>query len=130
MTRTLRTLMSDLIDYAGLFPPAKLDMGGAVEAFNRARMGENDWMLGRFVCPLSRLAEFEKAAVALLPGTAATSGSFASPAVSANPTDSTAARQRHATVDRNSQVLFIEDDLHRRSSPRITSSLPATRSLA
>ena len=74
MTRTLRTLMSDLIDYAGLFPPAKLDMGGAVEAFNRARMGENDWMLGRFVCPLSRLAEFEKAAVALLPGTAATSG--------------------------------------------------------
>ncbi len=74
MTRTLQTLMSDLIDYAGLFPPAKLDMNAAVEAFNRARMGEQEWMLGRFVCPLARLDEFEKAAMALLPGTAATSG--------------------------------------------------------
>ncbi len=74
MTRTLQTLLCDLIDYAGLFPPAKLEMGPAAEAFNRARMGEQEWMLGRFICPLARLAEFEKHAGALLPGTAATSG--------------------------------------------------------
>lgn len=74
MTRSLRTLLTDLVDYAGLFPPAKLGMPEAVETFNRALMGEEEWMLGRFITPLSRLEEFERAAAALLPGTQATSG--------------------------------------------------------
>jgi hypothetical protein len=74
MTGSLRTLTTDLIDYAGLFPPAKLDMPAAVEAYNRARIGEQEPMLGRFICPLARLEEFEKAAGALLPGTHARSG--------------------------------------------------------
>lgn len=72
--RTLRTLLADLIDYAGLFPPAKLDMGKAVEEYARALRGEHEWMLGRFICPVSRLEEFEKAASVLMPGTNATSG--------------------------------------------------------
>ncbi len=74
MTGTARTLLSSLIDYAGLFPPAKLDMGPAVEAFARARAGEHEWMLGRFVCPCSRLKEFSVAASPLMPGTFARSG--------------------------------------------------------
>ncbi len=71
---SLRSLLTDLIDYAGLFPPAKLSMQDAVETYNRCRIGEQEWMLGRFICPLARIAEFEAAASAYMPGTFATSG--------------------------------------------------------
>lgn len=74
MTEALRTLMSGLIDYAGLYPPAKLPMQPAVEQFARSRMSEHEWMLGRFICPASRLREFSKAASVMMPGTHATSG--------------------------------------------------------
>lgn len=71
---SLRTLLTDLVDYAGLFPPASLSMAHAAEAYKRALVSEDEWMLGRFICPVSRLGEFEKAAGLLLPGTQATSG--------------------------------------------------------
>lgn len=70
----MRTLGGGLIDYAGLFPPAALSMQGAVEAFARARMGEHEWMLSRFVCPASRLDELSAIGARLMPGTNATSG--------------------------------------------------------
>jgi hypothetical protein len=74
MTGSLRTLTTDLIDYAGLFPPAKLDMQKSVETYARAVMGENEPMLGRFICPVARLDEFSKVAAPMLPGTNARSG--------------------------------------------------------
>ncbi|MFN0131324.1 MAG: hypothetical protein ACKVW3_02135 [Phycisphaerales bacterium] len=74
MTQAIRTLMASLIDYAGLFPPAKLAMGPAAEAFARSQRGEDSWVLARFICPASRLAELSKAAAAMMPGTFATSG--------------------------------------------------------
>lgn len=74
MARTLTTLLTNLVDYAGLFPPAKLDMAASVEAYNRCGMHESAFMLGRFICPVSRLREFSAAASVLLPGTLATSG--------------------------------------------------------
>jgi hypothetical protein len=74
MPRTLQALLTDLVDYAGLFPPARLDMGRAAEEYARAIRGEHAWMLGRFICPVTRLDEFEKAASVLMPGTNATSG--------------------------------------------------------
>lgn len=73
-TRCIQVLLSGMVDYAGLFPPARLDMGGAVEEYARCRMSELEWMLGRFVCPVSRLGELSKHAAALMPGTNATSG--------------------------------------------------------
>jgi hypothetical protein len=72
--QSIRTLVTDLIDYAGLFPPAKLAMQPAVEAYARAKGGLHEWMLGRFICPASRLEEFSKTAAPLMPGTHATSG--------------------------------------------------------
>lgn len=74
MTRSARTLLASLIDYAGLFPPAKLSMSAAVESYAHARAGEHEWMLGRFICPVSRLKEFSEAAAPLMPGTFARSG--------------------------------------------------------
>ncbi len=67
LSRSLRALLHGLIDYAGLFPPAQLDMHSAVTRYASYRGGARAWMLGRFVVPSSRLEEFEGAAAALLP---------------------------------------------------------------
>ena len=60
-------LLHELIDYAGLFPPAKLDMPSAVEEFARHRRSADAWMLARFVVPAARLDPFEAAAGEHLP---------------------------------------------------------------
>ena len=49
-------------------------MQEAVENYARCRAGEYVWMLGRFICPASRLEEFSRLAAPLMPGTFATSG--------------------------------------------------------
>jgi hypothetical protein len=69
MTRpaVVAALMRAAIDYAGLFPPAALDMAGAVERYARYRRGPDAWALGRFVVPVARLGELEAAVAALDP---------------------------------------------------------------
>ena len=71
---TIDTLMTGLIDYAGLFPPSKLDMGIACENYARYLRSEHERYLSRFICPVSRLEELSDAAASLMPGTYATSG--------------------------------------------------------
>ncbi len=56
-----RVLLRDLIDYAGLFPPASLGMAAAVANYDAYLRSEHSWMLGRFIVPVGRLSEFEKA---------------------------------------------------------------------
>ena len=65
--KPLRFLLENLIDYAGLFPPAELPMAEAVRNFAAYRQSEHSWMLGKFIVPASRLEEFEQAAVAFWP---------------------------------------------------------------
>ena len=74
MTQTMRTLMSGLIDYAGLYPPAKLELEPTIENFARYSRSEEAWMLGRLICPASRIGEMERLAKLYLPGTHAYSG--------------------------------------------------------
>ena len=74
MTETIRTLLGGLIDYAGLFPPAKLEMNAALENYARDSMGTCAFALGRFICPVARLDELTLTGAALMPGTHATSG--------------------------------------------------------
>jgi hypothetical protein len=57
MSAGLRTLLRGVIDYAGLFPPARLPLEEAIRNYARYRAGPDGWMLGRFVCPASRLQE-------------------------------------------------------------------------
>jgi hypothetical protein len=57
MTHSLQIFMTRIIDYAGLFPPAQLDMSDAIDEYLMHRDGAEGWMLARFVCPASRLAE-------------------------------------------------------------------------
>lgn len=63
----INILLDELIDYAGLFPPAALGMGPAVETFDRHRGGRHAAALGRFVLPVSRFEEFEQAVAGRLP---------------------------------------------------------------
>jgi len=62
---SLGALLEGLIDYAGLFPPAGLPMESAVRNYAAYRGSELHWILGRFIVPVARLAEFENALAAL-----------------------------------------------------------------
>jgi len=57
----LRPFLDGAIDYAGLFPPAQLDMPGAVAAYASYLDSEDAWALGRFVVPVARLHELASA---------------------------------------------------------------------
>jgi hypothetical protein len=59
---TLRTLLAHAIDYAGLFPPAQLDVAGAVAEYESYLASDDAWALGRFVLPAARLDDLLAAA--------------------------------------------------------------------
>lgn len=49
--------LENLIDYAGLFPPANLSLTEAVTNYASYINSEDDWMLGPFVLPVTRINE-------------------------------------------------------------------------
>jgi hypothetical protein len=57
----IRALIAGLVDYAGLFPPASLDMVSAVRRYREYLTGDDRWALGKFVVPAGRLKEFSSA---------------------------------------------------------------------
>lgn len=52
-------LLEGLVDYAGLFPPASLDLPTALRRFDAHQRGKDARLLGRFVLPAGRLTELE-----------------------------------------------------------------------
>ncbi len=58
----IETLLTGLIDYAGLYPPASLDMRSAVENYRAYRHGKHAHALGRFIVDSNRIDEFLAAA--------------------------------------------------------------------
>ncbi len=65
--KAVDALLSGLVDYAGLFPPAREDMRGALENYASYREGDDRSALGRFIVPVSRLKELEEASSGLMP---------------------------------------------------------------
>jgi hypothetical protein len=57
MHNSLHTLLANVIDYAGLFPPAMLRLDQAMRNYAAYRETAEGWMLGRFICPTWRLSE-------------------------------------------------------------------------
>jgi len=55
---SVRILLSEIIDYAGLFPPSQVSMQEAVLNYATYRNSNYGWMLGRFIIPVARLDEF------------------------------------------------------------------------
>jgi hypothetical protein len=54
---SLRALLSNLIDYAGLYPPASLPLGIVAERYRGFRASPEHWILNRLVLPAARLTE-------------------------------------------------------------------------
>ena len=61
ISRALQSLLTGLIDYAGLFPPAGLAMDAAVRNYGSYVESEHAWILGRFIVPAARLGEYAEA---------------------------------------------------------------------
>jgi hypothetical protein len=59
---SVRTLLNEIVDYAGLFPPSAVSMPEAVINYASYRNSNYNWMLGRFVVPTARLDEFLESA--------------------------------------------------------------------
>jgi hypothetical protein len=59
MLPSVQAFLSGVVDYAGLFPPAKLPLDEAVRNYARYRDEAESWMLGRFVIPAARLTELD-----------------------------------------------------------------------
>ena len=70
MQDSLQALLTGIIDYAGMFPPAKLPLDVAVKNYDAYKKGEHAWMLSRFVCGASILPGMEVYASALSRGQA------------------------------------------------------------
>jgi len=59
---SVRVLLSEIIDYAGLFPPSMVSMPEAVLNYATYKNSNYGWMLGRFVVQAARLNEFYESA--------------------------------------------------------------------
>jgi hypothetical protein len=57
---SLRALLTGIVDYAGLFPPAKLPLDKAIRNYAHYRRSDDAWMLGRFVIPAARLEDLDE----------------------------------------------------------------------
>jgi hypothetical protein len=57
------TLLSSVIDYAGTFPPASLELRLATSAYARAFACDTAWLLGRFVLAAGLVDRFEPPAL-------------------------------------------------------------------
>ncbi len=63
----IQNLVEHIVDYAGLFPPASLELPQVIENYAEYSRGEFSWMLGRLIVPASRLEEFSSTAAGHLP---------------------------------------------------------------
>ena len=54
-----KNLLDGILDYAGIFPPARLPIDQAWARFLDHRSADDGWLLSRFVCPATRLDELE-----------------------------------------------------------------------
>ena len=69
MPESLRTLLTNLVDYAGLYPPAALPFPEVIANYERYLLSPEAWMLNRLVLPMEKLGELvcgEKWRVTLL----------------------------------------------------------------
>jgi hypothetical protein len=60
MLASVKTLLRKIIDYAGLFPPAKLSLPEAIANYAMYYQSPDNWMLGRFILPVAKLSDFQQ----------------------------------------------------------------------
>jgi hypothetical protein len=57
ISASFEALLSNLIDYAGLYPPAALPLRDVAEKYAAYRTSAHGWMLNRLVLPAAKLAD-------------------------------------------------------------------------
>jgi hypothetical protein len=57
MAESLRALLANAVDYAGLYPPASLPLAEVVTNYRRYLHSPEAWMLNRLVLPMEKLSE-------------------------------------------------------------------------
>lgn len=67
MSAALRALLEHVIDYAGLYPPANVDVPTAARNYASYRASDDRWMLGRFVVGVGKLPELRAVIRSLRP---------------------------------------------------------------
>ncbi len=60
-------MLEGFFDYAGLYPPASLDLKSVIEHWDRYMKCEDNWMLARLIIPTSKLDEFKELAKDVMP---------------------------------------------------------------
>lgn len=60
MPRPLNAFLEEIIDYAGMFPPAKLPLETAIANYAAYRREPDAWLLGRFICPAGQLPKLRE----------------------------------------------------------------------
>ena len=117
------SLLDSLVDYAGLFPPAKLAMAGAVHNHASYLAGPHRSMLGRFIIPLGDLSEFEAALARL--DSSARSGWRLSVIGSADPAADWDAIQAFNSRQADARIVSLEAKAGNAAEiARISSALP------
>jgi len=56
ISNSLKHLLTALIDYAGLFPPASLSLTDAHKEFTQYINENDEWILSKFICPSKQLS--------------------------------------------------------------------------
>lgn len=56
MKESLKALLSNIVDYAGLYPPASLPLAEVLANYQRYRCSPEAWMLNRLVLPVTQLS--------------------------------------------------------------------------
>ena len=57
---SIQSFLSQIIDYAGLYPPASLSLEDSIRNFVKYQSDPEAWMLSRFIIPAKRLPELSK----------------------------------------------------------------------
>ena len=58
--KSLTLFLDKLIDYAGLFPPAQLEIGSSIRNYAEYVKSIDKWMMSQFIIPVSRLHEIPR----------------------------------------------------------------------
>ncbi|MEX0719797.1 MAG: hypothetical protein WD059_03955 [Balneolaceae bacterium] len=59
MEKSLKKILSGIVDYAGLFPPANLPFEAAMAEYKKYRHSDYDWMLSRFIISFEQFGELK-----------------------------------------------------------------------
>jgi len=59
MVESLQALLGNIIDYAGMYPPAELPLSESLRNYIKYKGGREAWIVNRFVCPANRISELE-----------------------------------------------------------------------